>query len=107
MSWKFCRCGPLPANCARKIAGPLIVCTLPLRRRRLVSKLLEVVAADLDRLEDRAGERLFLLIEECLGAVRLGGAQPLLPVDRASAERDGGRILVGRRALRDVLDVQR
>src|SRR5690348_15792691 len=67
MSLKFCRCGPLPANCARKIAGPLIVFMSDRELRQVVGRFLR-------RLEDRLPERRFLFIEERLRAVRLRGA---------------------------------
>src|SRR5688572_8127422 len=102
MSSKFCRCGPPPANCARKIAGPLIVFTLaPSTPRLLLNgypdgsdfELRKVVAADLHRLQDGTRERLFLLIEVRLGAIGLGGADDLLPVDHAFAQRHGRWVL--------------
>src|SRR5678815_3840945 len=76
MSLKFCRCGPLPANCARKIAGPLMVFIARLPGSDF--QLLEIFATDLHRLEDGARERRLLLVEEGLGAVLLRGADDLL-----------------------------
>src|SRR3954464_3364 len=108
MSLKFCRCGPLPANCARKIAGPLMVFTLaPSQDSELDGKLREVIRAHLRGLEHRPCVRLLLLVEVMLHAVGVRGADYLLPIDGAFAHRHGGSLvrIVGEFA--DVLDVQR
>src|SRR4249920_3010996 len=81
MSLRFCRCGPPPANCARKIAGPLMVFTRAPTVSWLDSELAEVIGADLRRLEDRPDERRFLLVEVVLHAIGVRGADDLLPVD--------------------------
>src|SRR6187549_34310 len=56
MSFRFCRCGPPPANCARNTAGPLMVFKLAPGSCWSDGQLAEVVGTDLGRLEDRPGE---------------------------------------------------
>src|SRR6188508_2232934 len=86
MSLRFCRCGPPPANCARNTAGPLIVFTTS------NSEFGQVVRADLRRVHDGPGERLFLLVEIVLHAIGARGADNLLPVDGALAHGNGRRL---------------
>src|SRR5436190_10864358 len=110
MSLRFCICGPPPANCARNTAGPLMVFTSAPKKRlslTLYGELGEVVGADLCRIHDRPGVRLFLLVEVVLHAIRMRGADDLLPVDGAFAHGNRGRLVRVRIELADVLHVQR
>src|SRR5688572_12386458 len=98
-------------RCTAPMNAPSPPPIIPQRSERFIwcgsdSELREIVRADLRGLQDRARERLILLVEVVFDSGGPGLADDFLPVRDAFADRDGRRFLPIGGALAHVLDVQ-